>query len=97
MPSKLQLKPPKKNQKPTIPKKKPTISETRKTRSLTKVQPDRIQQQSISSIFKKIVKESKPGGGEQLPQAEPQRDDQDNQSKTLARGLNITSRDISLQ
>ena len=43
------------------------------------------------------MKESEPGGGEQLPQAELQRDDQDDQSKTRARGLDITSRDISLQ
>ena len=43
------------------------------------------------------MKESEPGGGEQLPQAELQRDDQDDLSKTRARGLDITSGDISLQ
>ena len=82
LPSKLQLKPLKKDQNPTITK-------TRK-----KVQPDRTNQRSISSIFKKIVPESEPGGDEQLPQLDPQRDDQ---NQTRAHRQDVTSSNISLR
>ena len=80
--SKLQLKPPRKNQTPTT------------TKPRKKLQPDKSNQRSISSIFKKVVPDSESGGGEQLPQADPQRD---GQSQAVADSQDLARDNISLR
>ena len=79
---KLQLKPPRKNQNPTT------------TKPRKKLQPDKSNQRSISSIFKKIVPDSESGRGEQLPQADPQRD---GQSQAVADSQDLARDNISLR